>query len=73
MTVENLINRLAEYFWLLYHRRWERWELLAIAIAVLALLLLAGGARRQARANTRRLRERSPIIGIRLAGRSARR
>jgi hypothetical protein len=73
MTVENLINRLARYFWLLYYRRWETWELLAIAITALALLLLMGGARRQARANIRRLRERSPIIGVRLAGRRARR
>jgi hypothetical protein len=73
MTVENLINRLAQCFWLLYHRQWETWELLAIAITVLALLLLAGGARRQVGANMRRLRERSPIIGIRLAGRRARR
>ena len=69
MNVESLIYRFTQYFSWLYYRQWEKWELLTIAITVLVLLLLLGGARRKARANLRRLQERSPIIGIRLAER----
>jgi len=69
MTVEGLINQIAEYARWLYYRQWARWELVAIAIIALSLLLLVGNARRKARANVRRLRERSPIIGVKLAHR----
>ncbi|MFH1717703.1 MAG: hypothetical protein ABIF19_10155 [Planctomycetota bacterium] len=69
MTVEGLTNEITEYARWLYYRQWERWELLTIAIIALALLLLVGNARRKARANIRRLRERSPIIGVKLAQR----
>jgi len=69
MTVEGLIYQITEYARFLYYRQWARWELVAIAIIALGLLLLIGNARRKARANVRRLRERSPIIGVKLAHR----
>ncbi len=73
MILENVVNKLTEYSMLLYYRQWERWELLTMAAAAVFLLLLVGGARRKVKANVRQLRERSPIIGIRLAGREVRR
>jgi hypothetical protein len=72
MAVETLIDKVTEFFSWLYYRQWARWELMAVAITALVLLLLAGGARRRARANLKRLRERSPIVGINLAQRRAR-
>ncbi len=67
MTVESLINRLTQYASWLYYRQWETWEIAAVAIAVVALLLLVGAWRR-AGTSARYLQERSPIIGLRLAG-----
>jgi hypothetical protein len=67
MTVEGLLNRLTEYFSWLYYRHWERWELLTIAIVAVAGLLLVVRAKRKARNVRKRTRERSPIIGIKLA------
>ena len=67
MTVESLINRLTQYASWLYYRRWETWEIVAAALGVAAVLLLIGAWHR-AGSSTRRLRERSPIIGLRLAG-----
>jgi len=69
MTVEGLINQITEYARWLYQRQWERWELLTIGAVALVLLLLVGNARRKARANIRRLKQRSPIIGVKLAHR----
>ena len=40
MTIDGIINKLSEFSSWLYHRRWERWELLAIAIVVLAIIIL---------------------------------
>jgi hypothetical protein len=68
MTVEGIINRLSGYFSWLYYRRWERWELLAIAIAVSVILILLVRAHFKVVANSKRLRERSPIVGVRMAG-----
>jgi hypothetical protein len=70
MTVNNLIYKLAKYFSWLYFRHWERWELLIIVLISLALLLLI--IWQQQKATTRRIyvnqaRERSPIIGVKLA------
>lgn len=73
MILENVVNKLTECWTLLYYRQWEKWELLTIGAAGVFLLLLLGGARRKVKANVRQLRERSPIIGIRLAGRGVRR
>jgi hypothetical protein len=67
MTVEGIIYRLSEFSSWLYYRRWERWELLAIAIVVLAILVLIVRAHLKVAANERRLRERSPIVGVRMA------
>ena len=69
MSVESFINRLTQCFSWLYYRQWERWELLTIAIMALVLLSLVVRAKRKARTEVRQLRERSPIIGIRLAER----
>jgi hypothetical protein len=68
MTVERITNRLTEFFSWLYYRRWERWELMAIAIVAAVVLILMVRAHLKVAANERRLRERSPIVGVRIAG-----
>jgi hypothetical protein len=67
MTVEGIINRLSGYFSWLYYRQWERWELLAIAIAASVILILIVRAHFKVAANAKRFRERSPIVGVRMA------
>lgn len=67
MTVNGIINRLTEFFSGLYYRQWERWELLAIAIAALVVLILMIRAHFKVAANAKRFRERSPIVGVRMA------
>ena len=67
MTVEGIINRLSGYFSWLYYRRWERWELLAIAISASVILILIVRAHFKVAANAKRFRERSPIVGVRMA------
>ena len=67
MTVEGIIDRLSGYFSWLYYRRWERWELLAIAIAASVILILIVRAHLKEAANAKRFRERSPIVGVRMA------
>jgi hypothetical protein len=67
MTVEGIIDRLSGYFSWLYYRRWERWELLAIAIAASVILILIVRAHLKVAANAKRFRERSPIVGVRMA------
>ena len=68
MTVDGIIDRLSGFFWWLYYRRWETWELLAIAIAALVVLILMVRAHFKVAANAKRFRERSPIVGVRMAG-----
>ena len=68
MTVDGIINRLSGFFSWLYYRRWDRWELLAIAIAALVVLILMVRAHLKVAANAKRFRERSPIVGVRMAG-----
>jgi hypothetical protein len=74
MSVEDLTNKLAQYFsWLYFERQWAQWELLALAITALVLLLLIAKRRRKRAAKKKyanRVREQSPIIGIGLAERS---
>jgi hypothetical protein len=67
MIGEGIVNRLSGFFSELYYRQWERWELTAIAIATAVILVLIIKARLKVAANKRRLRERSPIVGIRMA------
>jgi uncharacterized membrane protein YhaH (DUF805 family) len=67
MTVESLINRFIQYASWLYYRQWQKWELVAVVVTIVVLLLLLGAWRRSA-LSVRRLHERSPIIGLRLAG-----
>jgi len=68
MTVDGIIYRFSEFFSWLYYRQWERWELLAIAGVVLVILLLMVRAHLKVAANAKRFRERSPIVGVRMAG-----
>ena len=68
MDLERIIDRVSGVFLWLYYRRWERWELIAIGIAALVILILIVRAHLKVAANERRLRERSPIIGMRMAG-----
>lgn len=67
MTVEGIIDRISGFFSWLYYRQWERWELLAIAIAALVVLILMVRAHFKVAANAKRFRERSPIVGVRMA------
>ncbi len=73
MAVERIINRLSGFFSGLYYRQWERWELMAIAIAVAVILILIVRAHLKVAANERRLRERSPIVGVKMAHHGRRR
>jgi hypothetical protein len=68
MTVERIIDRLTEFFSWLYYRRWETWELMAIAIVAAVILILIVKAHLKVAANEKRLKERSPIVGVRMAG-----
>ena len=68
MTVERITNRLTEFFSWLYYRRWETWELMAIAIVAAVIIILIVRAHLKVAANEKRLKERSPIVGVRMAG-----
>jgi len=68
MTVEGIIDRISEFFSWLYYRQWERWELMALAIIALVILILMVRAHFKVAANAKRFRERSPIVGVRMAG-----
>ncbi|UCD00142.1 MAG: hypothetical protein JSW66_09725 [Phycisphaerales bacterium] len=70
MTTEDLVNKLVQYSTQLYSRQWEKWQLLAAGAAAVVLLMLVVRHRRKTRVHVTELRERSPIIGIRLAKRS---
>ncbi len=67
MTLESIIQRLTQYASWLYYRQWELWEVVGIIAASLVVVLLARAARRRLRAAEKRLREHSPIVGLRLA------
>ncbi len=71
MTLHSFVDRLTQLCsWLYYQHQWEEWELLAIGIAVLIPLLLIAIRQRKERAGriyTHHDRERSPIIGVKLA------
>ena len=70
MTVNNLIYKLTKYFSWLYFRHWERWELLIIVLISLVLLVLLIWQHRKGKTRTvyiNQIRERSPIIGVKLA------
>lgn len=67
MNIERIVDRLSGIFSWLYYRRWETWELMAIAIAASVILLLIVRAHLKVAANEKRLRERSPIVGVRMA------
>jgi hypothetical protein len=70
MTVSNLIDKLIKFFSLLYFRQWQRWELLIIVLICLVLLLLIVWQQRKSIAKSvyvNQVRERSPIIGVKLA------
>jgi len=69
MVLQRIINRLSEFYSWLHHRQWERWELLAILIAASVLLIIIVRAHFKVAANKKRLRERSPIVGIQKATR----
>jgi hypothetical protein len=67
MTVERIIYRLSEFVSGLYYRQWDKWELMAIAIVAAVILILIVRAHLKVAANEKRLRERSPIVGVRMA------
>ena len=67
MDVERIIDRVTGFFLWLYYRQWERWELIAIGIAALVILILIVRAHLKVAANEKRLRDRSPIIGVGMA------
>jgi len=70
MTVSNLTDKLISFFSWLYFRHWERWELLIIVLICLVLLLLIVWQQRKGAIKSvyvNQVRERSPIIGVKLA------
>jgi hypothetical protein len=71
MTVRSLAGRLIRFMsWLCYEHQWAEWELLTIAATALVLLLLIAMRLRKRtvrRAYANQVRERSPIIGVKLA------
>jgi hypothetical protein len=67
MTVNGIIDRLSGFFSWMYYRRWERWEILAIAIVALVVFILMVRAHLKVAADAKRFRERSPIVGVRIA------
>jgi len=70
MTFNNFIDKLIKFFSLLYFRQWERWELLVIVLICLVLLLLIIWQQRKSTTKSvyvNQVRERSPIIGVKLA------
>jgi len=70
MTVSNLTDKLLQFFKWLYLRPWERWELLLIVLICLVLLLLIVWQQRKSITKSvyvNQVRERSPIIGVKLA------
>lgn len=70
MTFSNFIDKVVWFFSLLYFRHWERWELLVIVLICLVLLLLIMWQQRKSTAKSvyvNQIRERSPIIGVKLA------
>ena len=74
MSVEWIIDKVTEYYSWLYYRDWQSWEWLTIAIVAVALLVLVARAWLKARASAhiRQLRERTPVIGLKLAERGGR-
>ena len=68
MTLESIVQKFTQYASWLYYRQWQQWEIVGIIAAGLVVVLLAHAARRRLRAAEKRLREHSPIVGIRLAG-----
>jgi hypothetical protein len=67
MNVERIVDKFAGFFSWLYYRRWEKWELAAIAIVALLILISIIRARLKVAASEKRLRERSPIVGVKMA------
>jgi septal ring factor EnvC (AmiA/AmiB activator) len=71
MTIHSFIDRLTQLIsWLYYQHQWAEWEMLAIAVAALVPLLLIARQQRKeklGRGYAHQLRERSPIIGVKLA------
>ena len=70
MTVNILIYKITKFFSTLYFRQWEIWELLLIVSISLVLLLFIVWQQRKAatkRIHVNQFRERSPIIGVKLA------
>jgi hypothetical protein len=67
MNLEIIVDKLTGFFSWLYYRQWERWELVVIAITALVILILIIRAHLKVTANEKRLRERSPIVGVRMA------
>jgi len=72
MTIDSFVRRLDRSFsWLYYKHQWAEWELLAIAIIAMVLLLWILRRQKNAAARNayadRAASKRSPIIGIKLA------
>jgi hypothetical protein len=70
MTVESLMNTFTKYAsWLYSGREWARWELLTIAVTVMALLLFILVHRRRAKnrkTEAKQIKRKPSTIGINL-------
>ena len=59
MTTERIVNRLIDSALRFYYRRWEPWEMLALGLAGLFLLMMATRTRRKIAASEKHRRERA--------------
>ena len=66
MSIAHLINRLKQYFSLLYYRRWEKWQLLTLALVALLPLLFLIRAKQKRRVRKKHKHDYAPVIGKKL-------
>ena len=59
MNTERIVNRLTDFVLRFYHRQWEQWEVLALGLVALFLIVMAVKARREVAANKKHVRERT--------------
>jgi len=60
MNIELMVDKLVRRAELLYYRRWESWELLALGLAAILVIVLAIRSHRKAAQTEKHLHERTP-------------
>ncbi len=64
MTMESIVNRLIDCVERFCRRRWEPWEMVALGLGGLVLIVMAVRAHRKEIANEKHLRQRTPRIRV---------